>query len=178
MLNSSVDKEFIKKYFREHWVSRTSDYQYSNHSIAEKINDQDQVIDIGCGNNEFKPLIKNLLGIDIVNPKADLVIDFDDFTTDRLFDVALCLGSIQYGARSDIQKQLQKLYSILKPGGRVFWRTNTGVRDHKNSVVDQVPYYPWTIQEHYELSEKFGFRCDFVVPDRYGRLYAEWQRLP
>lgn len=172
-----MNKEFIKEYFGRHWVSRTAEYRWSNHSIADKIMPNEQVIDIGCGNNEFKPLVNNLTGIDIVNPRADIVIDFDDFETDQLFDVALCLGSIQYGERSDIQRQLKKLSSLLQPGGRVYWRTNTGVRDHKNSLVEQVPYYPWTKEAHREFANQFGFVCEFVADDLYGRLYAEWRKL-
>lgn len=172
-----MNKEFIKEYFGHHWVSRTAEYRYSNHSIASKIQPDEQVIDIGCGHNEFKSLVKNLTGIDIVNPKADIVIDFDDFETDQLFDVALCLGSIQYGERSDIERQLKKLSNLLKPGGRVYWRTNTGVRDHKNPLVAQVPYYPWTEEAHREFANQFGFVCELVVEDLYGRLYAEWRKL-
>ena len=169
-----MDKEFIKEYFGRHWTSRTSEYRYSNHSIADKILPTERVIDIGCGNNEFKSLITNLLGIDIVNPAADLVVDFDEFETTELFDVALCLGSIQYGNKNDIIHQLSKLSSILTPTGRVYWRTNTGVRDHKNELVNQVPYYPWTEQAHYEFAEQFGFDCTMVTEDLHGRLYAEW----
>ena len=171
-----MDKEFIKEYFGKHWVSRTNHYTYSNHSIADKILPGERVIDIGCGNNEFKPLITGLIGIDIVNPAADIVVDFDEYETEEKFDVALTLGSIQYGNESDIRRQLNKLASILKPVCRVYWRTNTGVRDHKNELVNQVPYYPWTMDEHYRLSRDYGFEVQFVAEDLYGRLYAEWIR--
>ena len=171
-----MDKEFIKEYFGKHWVSRTNHYTYSNHSIADKILPGERVIDIGCGNNEFKPLITGLIGIDIVNPAADIVVDFDEYETEEKFDVALTLGSIQYGNESDIRRQLNKLASILKPVCRVYWRTNTGVRDHKNELVNQVPYYPWTIDEHYRLARDYGFEVQFVAEDLYGRLYAEWIR--
>ena len=172
-----MDKEFIKEYFGKHWTSRTSEYRYSNHSIADKIGSNEHVIDIGCGNNEFKALIKNLTGLDIVNPRADVVVDFDDYETDQTFDVALCLGSIQYGTRDDIERQLKKLSKLVHAGGRVYWRTNTGVRDHKNALVDQVPYYPWTHQAHREFAQQFGFVCEFVTEDLHGRLYAEWRKL-
>ena len=171
-----MDKEFIKEYFGKHWVSRTNHYTYSNHSIADKILPGERVIDIGCGNNEFKPLITGLIGIDIVNPAADVVVDFDEYETEEKFDVALTLGSIQYGNEADIRKQLNKLASILKPVCRVYWRTNTGVRDHKNELVNQVPYYPWTIDEHYRLARDYGFEIQFIAEDLYGRLYAEWIR--
>ena len=171
-----MDKEFIKEYFGKHWVSRTNHYTYSNHSIADKILPGERVIDIGCGNNEFKPLITGLIGIDIVNPAADIVVDFYEYETEEKFDVALTLGSIQYGNEADIRKQLNKLASILKPVCRVYWRTNTGVRDHKNELVNQVPYYPWTIDEHYRLARDYGFEVQFIAEDLYGRLYAEWIR--
>ena len=171
-----MDKEFIKEYFGKHWVSRTNHYTYSNHSIADKILPGERVIDIGCGNNEFKPLITGLIGIDIVNPAADVVVDFDEYETEEKFDVALTLGSIQYGNEADIRRQLNKLASILKPVCRVYWRTNTGVRDHKNELVNQVPYYPWTIDEHYRLAQDYGFKVQFIAEDLYGRLYAEWIR--
>jgi cyclopropane fatty-acyl-phospholipid synthase-like methyltransferase len=171
-----MDKEFIKEYFGQHWTSRTSTYTYSNHSIAEKIQPGEQVIDVGCGNNEFKALIPGLIGIDIVNPAADIVIDFDEYQPDQQFDVALSLGAIQYGDESDIRRQLDKLSSILKPVSRIYWRTNTGVRDHKNDLVNQVPYYPWSISEHHRLAQAYGFTVDFIAEDLYGRLYAEWSR--
>ena len=48
-------KATVKEYFGKHWTSRTSTYEYSNHSIADKIKPHERVIDIGCGDNEFKP---------------------------------------------------------------------------------------------------------------------------
>ena len=86
-------------------------------------------------------------------------------------------GSIQYGNKSDIQRQLSKLSEILTPTGRVYWRTNTGVRDHKTPLVQLVPYYPWTKQAHHEFAQEFGFICDFVTEDLHGRLYAEWSKI-
>ena len=171
-----MDKEFIKEYFGKHWVSRVSHYTYSNHSIADKILPGERVIDIGCGHNEFKSLIPGLVGIDIVNPSADIIVDFDDYESTEQFDVAIALGSIQYGNEADIRRQLDKLSRILKPISRVYWRTNTGVRDHKNDLVNQVPYYPWTRDEHYRFAADYGFTVAFVEDDLYGRLYAEWIR--
>ena len=171
-----MDKEFIKEYFGKHWTSRTSSYTYSNHNIASKIKPNERVIDIGCGNNEFKSLIPGLVGIDIINPNADIIVDFDSYTPDEKFDVALALGSIQYGNEQDIQQQLAKLADILNPVCRVYWRTNTGVRDHKSELVNLVPYYPWTTELHHQHAKEFGFKVDFVADDLYGRLYAEWSR--
>ena len=169
-------KATVKEYFGKHWTSRTSTYKYSNHSIAEKIKPHERVIDIGCGFNEFKPIIQNLVGIDIVNPKADIIIDLEHYKCKDKFDVALCLGSIQYGDDNDMTRQIGKVANILKPTSRIYWRSNTGVRDHKNEMVKIVPYYPWTKQKHEQYAEKFGFTLDFIADDSHGRIYAEWSR--
>ena len=169
-------KETLKEYFGKHWVSRTSTFTYSNHSIADKIAPHERVIDIGCGNNEFKPIIKNLTAIDLANPNADIVIDIEDYTTDELYDVALCLGSIQYGTREDLTRQITKVVSLLTPQCRIYWRTNTGVRDQPHSMTNIIPYYPWTEQEHHSFAHQFGFVVDFIIEDKYGRLYAEWSK--
>jgi hypothetical protein len=175
-LHKMDTKATVKEYFGKHWTSRTSTYKYSNHSIAEKIKPHERVIDIGCGFNEFKPMIGNLVGIDIVNPKADVVVDLEHYETDELFDVAFCLGSIQYGDDDDMTRQIGKVANILKPSGRIYWRSNTGVRDHKNEMVKIVPYYPWTKQKHEQYAEQFGFTLDFIADDSHGRIYAEWSR--
>ena len=169
-------KATVKEYFGKHWTSRTSTYKYSNHSIAEKIKQHERVIDIGCGFNEFKPIIENLVGIDIVNPKADVVVDLEHYKSKDKFDVALCLGSIQYGDDNDMTRQIGKVANILKPTSRIYWRSNTGVRDHKNEMVKIVPYYPWTKQKHEQYAKQFGFKVDFIADDSHGRIYAEWSR--
>mgnify|MGYP003122900572 CR=1 FL=1 len=150
-LHKMDTKATVKEYFGKHWTSRTSTYKYSNYSIAEKIKPNERVIDVGCGFNEFKPIIRNLVGIDIVNPKADVIIDLEDYESKDKFDVALCLGSIQYGDDSVMTR-------------------------HKNEMVKIVPYYPWTKQKHEHYAEQFGFNIEFMADDSHGRIYAEWIR--
>ena len=169
-------KAIVKEYFSKHWVSRLTTYKYSNHSIANKIADHERVIDVGCGNNEFIGKITNLTGIDIVNKNAHIITDIESYEPNELFNVSLCLGSIQYGTHADMVRQITKVVSLLTPNCRIYWRTNTGVRDHDNEMVNIVPYYPWTIAAHNELAAQFGFKIDFIDEDRYGRLYAEWSK--
>jgi hypothetical protein len=116
------------------------------------------------------------VGIDIVNPKADVVVDLEHYKSKDKFDVALCLGSIQYGDDDDMTRQIGKVANILKPTSRIYWRSNTGVRDHKNEMVKIVPYYPWTKQKHEQYAKQFGFKVDFIADDSHGRIYAEWSR--
>ena len=169
-------KAIVKEYFGKHWTSRLSTYVYSNETIANKISPHERVIDVGCGNNEFKTIINNLTGIDIVNNNADVIMDIESYNPAELFNVALCLGSIQYGTHADMVRQITKVVSLLTPKCRLYWRTNTGVRDHKHEMVNIVPYYLWTIEAHHDFAQQFGFKIDFIDEDRYGRLYAEWSK--
>ena len=69
------------------------------------------VLDLGCGDNRYKSLVKNLIGIDIAyDPNADIVGDFTtlDFE-DNSVDAIIAYGSINFGDEELIIKQLQKL---------------------------------------------------------------------
>jgi hypothetical protein len=95
----------------------------------------------------------------------------------KTFDVAFCLGSINFGSKDNIEKQIAKVISLLKPTARIYWRCNPGQQDHPSDECKNIQFYPWTITEHVRLSENFGFRlmqCQWENNDR--RLYAEWVR--
>jgi len=101
------------------------------------------VLDLGCGDNQYKNFIKNLIGIDLVNDAADIktdisVIPFDDNSA----DVVLCFGSINFGDRSVIQKQLLEVTRVLKQGGYAIFRGN--MKDH-NDIKDM--YYGWNAEK-------------------------------
>src|SRR2546423_12643164 len=65
------------------------------------------VVDVGCGFNEFKGKIPNLIGIDLANERADLLCDLKEAPfKDESFDVALALGSINFGSRAAVTDNL------------------------------------------------------------------------
>ena len=65
-----------------------------------------------------------------------------------LFDVATCLGSINFGSIDVISKQIAKVVSCLKPKSRVYWRLNPGRQDHPNRFCENIDYFPWTLEIH------------------------------
>lgn len=158
-------------------------FEYSGFALLKKIPMDAKILDVGCGYNIFKPYFPNLLGIDPVTTQADLQITLEEFNTTDLYDVILCLGSIQQGDIKYIKTQIQKLVSLLKSGGKIYWRTNLIPRGklRKESSVLLSDGFIWTPEIHKTLCEEFGFVLADIQHDSYDRsrphavrLYAEW----
>jgi hypothetical protein len=176
----TVDQQYLNNYFGNIWHKHSDPCNKQTKSgleLLSKITDNDSVIDIGCGTNPFKGKIKNLIGIDPAFDQADVKSTINEFTTDQTFDIALCLGSINFGDVVDIERQIAKIVSLLKPSCRIFWRCNPGQQDHPDPACKDINFYPWTIEEHVRLSTKFGFKLVECCWEQNGsRIYAEWQR--
>lgn len=172
-----MNQQQLNKYFSETWKSNIGQYKYSGWNLVELIRPYEYVIDVGCGFNEFKLHISNLIGIDPANEKADVVTSIEEYQTDQLFDVAFCLGSINFGNEETILYQIECVVRLLKPKCRIFWRCNPGRHDHGNDQCNDISFYKWTIAKHLEFSEKFGFSLNEAVWDNGNRIYAEWVRL-
>jgi len=173
------NQKFLNKYFANTWCSSTSKYIYSGYTILDKLSDSDNVIDVGCGSNPFKGKIKNLIGIDPTDVGADVVTTIENFTPNTKFNVALCLGSINFGDEHIIANQIKKVNDLLLPSARVFWRLNPGQHDHNNELCNDIDFYPWTFEELNMYAIKYNFKqinCAFDSNGQHMRLYAEWIR--
>jgi len=102
----------------------------------------EHVIDIGCGYNEFKGKIKNLVGIDPYNDRADINIHTLDYKTDQKYDVAICLGSINFGSSDKILKELESVVEIVRTGGFLYFRVNPGIQ-HDKPEAKWINFYDW-----------------------------------
>jgi hypothetical protein len=162
-------------YFSTIWKSELNQYKYSGFTLVDKIKPWEKVIDVGCGFNEFKSRIINLVGIDPANDRADYQVSIEEFNTVDRFDIALCLGSINFGDKLTIMNQIACVVNCLKPTSRIYWRCNPGYADHGNEECKDIDFYPWSIEEHVKLSELFGFKLMTCCWDN-DRIYAEWIR--
>ena len=102
----------------------------------------DNVIDIGCGFNEFKGKIKNLTGIDPYNDRADISVHTLDYNPDIEYDVAICLGSINFGSSDKILGELENVVSMVKSGGFLYFRVNPGIQ-HDKPAAKWINFYDW-----------------------------------
>jgi hypothetical protein len=169
-------QEDLNNYFSTVWQSNLDQYTYSGWSLVDKIKSGEQVIDVGCGFNEFKLRIPDLIGIDPANESADYKIAVEDFNPVKRYDVAFCLGSINFGNEATILNQINIVVRALKPKARIYWRCNPGLADHNNDQCKLIDFYPWTIAKQAEFAEQFGFRLAVARWDTGNRIYAEWHR--
>jgi hypothetical protein len=171
------NQEFLNNYFGQVWQPSTDKYLYSGFNLVNKIDNDEWVLDVGCGHNEFKGMIKNIVGIDPGCSQADVVTTIEDYVPDRLFDVAFCLGSINFGNGDTISNQISKVVECLKPKSRIYWRVNPGLRDHNNQLSEQIDFYPWDRDLLDFYAYEYGYECVEILEDTNGsntRLYAEW----
>lgn len=171
-----MNQQELNKYFSTCWQSNLDQYNYSGWALVDKIQPKELVLDVGCGFNEFKTRIPNLVGIDPANECADFPTKIEDFRNDIKFDVAFCLGSINFGSEDNILHQIECVINCLKPQARIYWRCNPGLHDHNNKECKQIEFFPWSIDKHIKYSELFGFRLMTCCWDTNNRIYAEWFR--
>jgi hypothetical protein len=166
----------LNEYFSKTWKSNLDQYQYSGWALIDLIQPGETVIDVGCGFNEFRGRIPNLIGIDPAFAEADYRLSIEGFQTAERFDVAFCLGSINFGNEETILNQIKHVIRLLKPSARIYWRCNPGLADHGNEECKNIEFFPWTLDKHVKYSEQFGFRLMTCRWDSGNRLYAEWSR--
>lgn len=175
-----TDQTLLNNYFANHWHRKNGNlnqFDKTGLSLVDKIKSGDRVLDVGCGKNPFKGLIPNLVGIDPAFDEADVKCTIEEFSTHELFDVALCLGSINFGTSERIEQQIAKVVKLLKPQATIYWRCNPGQQDHNNEECKSIDFYPWSVEEHVRLADMFGFVLVECSWDTKNRIYAEWKRV-
>ena len=167
----------LLKYFADNWQPDYTKFKYSGWALLDKIKEDDQILDIGCGYNLFKKHFGNrLYGIDPANNKADQVIAWEDYTPHKEFNVFFVLGSINFGDGKYVESQIAKLSRETKTGNRIYWRQNPGLSDHPWKDTEQINFYPWTFDKNKEWANKYNFTINELLQDTGDRIYTEWIR--
>ena len=167
----------LLKYFADNWQPDYTKFKYSGWALLDKIKEDDQILDIGCGYNLFKKHFGNrLYGIDPANNKADQVIAWEDYKLHKKFNVFFVLGSINFGHEKYVESQIAKLSRETKTGDRVYWRQNPGTGDHPWKGVEEVQFYPWSFDKNKEWADKYNFTINELLQDTGNRIYTEWTR--
>jgi hypothetical protein len=195
-----MDEAILDTYFngenKEGWTQQDRwETRKTGKQLLDKISDlQDlspevplKIIDIGCGNNNWKEhLGAKLTGIDPYNAKADFKIGINEYyetqkANDLLekYDVALVLGSINFGDIAEIEKQIWEAVQLVKLGGKIYWRCNPGI-SHANPKAQWIDFFPWSAEFIKEIAHRTNCTVDEISWDHdephHKRLYSEWTR--
>ena len=147
-------------------------WKYSGLALIDEVNSLKPraVLDVGCGYNEFKGKIDNLIGIDPYNDLADFKTGTLDYKTDEKFDVILCLGSVNFGTRDKIIAEIKKCVELLADGGTMFFRVNPGVQ-HDKPEAKWIEFFAWNVPFIIELSNMFNLDILDIRDDTNQRKY-------
>ncbi len=172
-----MDKHKLINYFEKSWQPDFSKFTHSGWALLDEIAPWESVLDIGCGYNLFKEhLGTRLLGIDPANDAADIRVSIEEFDPgDVKWDAIFCLGSLNFGDHHTVFQQVMKAVSMCRSGGRIYWRQNPGINDHPFKGVEEVVFFPWTVELNYEWAELLGCTVRECKWDG-SRIYSEWHK--
>lgn len=177
-LTQIIDDLVLNKYFSSVWQPETKKYKYSGLSLIDEINNLKprDVIDVGCGYNEFKGKIHNLMGIDPYNDRADLKVSLMDFKPQHKYDVAICLGSINFGSTEKILGELNKAVDMVESGGLLYFRVNPGIQ-HTKPEAQWINFYDWDPVFISNAARALDCTLLQLRQDSNNRFYFVWKKL-
>jgi len=173
----AIDDACLHRYFSRYWQNDMKKWKYSGVALIDEVNGLKprSVLDVGCGYNEFKGKIDNIIGIDPYNDKADIQVATMEYKTDQKFDVILCLGSVNFGSRDKIIAEVAKCVNLLADGGTMFFRVNPGVQ-HDRPEADWIEFFAWNVPFIIELSEMFNLKILDIRDDSNQRKYFIYRK--
>lgn len=160
-LAAIIDYAVLENYFSKVWQPKTKKYKYSGLSIVDEVNKLKprSVLDLGCGYNEFKGKISNLVGVDPYNTKADVQSSILDYRSKDLFDVIICLGSINFGSVDKIYSELEHAVKLTSLNGLLYFRANPGTQ-HKAPEAKWIEFFNWNSQ--FIINSASELNCSIV----------------
>jgi SAM-dependent methyltransferase len=173
-----IDDACLHKYFSKYWQNDMKKWKYSGVALIDEVNGLKPraVLDVGCGYNEFKDKIDNLIGIDPYNDRADFKTSIIDFKPDRKFDVILCLGSVNFGSTDKITSEVAKCVTLLEDNGLMFFRVNPGL-PHDKKESEWIEFFAWNVPFIIDLAEKFNLKVLDIRDDTNQRKYFVYKKI-
>ena len=172
-----IDDACLHRYFSKYWQNDMKKWKYSGVALIDEVNNLKPraVLDVGCGYNEFKGKINNLIGIDPYNDRADLEVSTMDYNTDQKFDVILCLGSVNFGGKDKIIAEVGRCVNLLADGGTMFFRVNPGIQ-HDRPEAKWIEFFSWNVPFIIELAEIFNLQVLDIRDDTNSRKYFVYRK--
>ena len=173
----AIDDACLHKYFSKYWQNDMKKWKYSGVQLIDEVNalKPRAVLDVGCGYNEFKGRIDNLVGIDPYNDKADLQVSTLEYKTDNKYDVILCLGSVNFGDRDKIIAEVGRCVNLLAENGTMFFRVNPGVQ-HDKPEAHWIEFFAWNVPFIIELAEIYNLKILDIRDDTNQRKYFVYKK--
>ena len=176
-LVEKIDDAVLARYFGEVWQPEMKKFKYSGLTLIDEVNNLKprSVLDIGCGYNEFKGKIHNLVGLDPYNNAADIQCKIKDYRSDEKYDVVLALGSINFGSTDKIFTELERAVKLTASGGKMYFRVNPGLQ-HTPPESKWISFYPWNSNFIINCANYFNLDVLDIRNDSNNRMYFVWNK--
>lgn len=179
--NSELD--YPDKVNSKSWGREKPLYWSSYKRVLDQLDKDQWVLDVGCGINPLKFFHKKTWGIDITDVGSDEQVAIEDFKLPnqvrvftKKFDVAICWGSINFGHYQLIEKQIEKLASVMNDKKSViYWRLNPGMADHVDERCQNINFFPWSSELMFEFANEHNYTITELLPDE-NRIYCKWEK--
>jgi SAM-dependent methyltransferase len=171
-----LDVQYTGRFFGEIWKPKTETFSYTGWQLVDEINKlkPNRVLDVGCGYNQFKGRVNNLIGIDPYNNMSDYQVDILEFVdAPQSYDVIMALGSINFNCYTDIEERVAACVTLLAPKGKFFLRVNPGEQHEKGPWVD---VFHWDFKVVQEFAKKFNLILETFKKDNNNRLYVVYAK--
>jgi len=176
---NQIDEKYMSRFWGgEIWKPRTDSYRFTGWNIVKEINDLNPkaVLDVGCGFNQFKQHIPNLIGIDKYNPAADYMVDILEFISKpESFDAIIVFGSINFYSYEWVAKRFVKVFELLSSGGKVFCRGNSFNPD-KPQHDQWIDGYHWDFETAVRIAEENNIKLETWKQDSGDRFYFVFKK--
>ena len=172
-----IDDAVLHIWFANHWQNKMKKWKYSGLALIDEVNSLKPraVLDVGCGYNEFRGKINNLISIDPYNKNADINVGIMDYRSTEKFDVMLALGSVNFGGRNKIISEFSRMVMLLADGGTMFFRVNPGVQNPAPEAK-WIEYFPWNVPFIIELANMFNLTILDIHDDTNQRKYFIYRK--
>jgi len=155
-------KAHIKKHFYQNRDTKKNGADPKKFKIIQKYfpTGLEKLIDVGCAHNGYKKNYPNLWGFDFVYYKtADEIISIEDATFDeKSVDGVLAFGAL-HGEKEDIESELLKIISWVKPGGYLILMGQERVIDYNCFVKTPVSWNKNTINRY---TKKYNLALEHI----------------
>ena len=116
----------LKEFFGKTWNQTEVDPHVIDILLTAK-----SVIDVGCVFNPYKKYHNNLIGVDIVNKKADVICDINYFDPpeNKKFDVAICYGILHFNSYDWIRERLKWVLDNTTDNAQILIKVNPSSKE-------------------------------------------------
>jgi len=154
-------------YSKERWAT----HNLSSLNLIPFVNERNPklVIDIGCGKNNFKGLIPNLIGLDVSDyPEADFNMSLEEVYNRNIFqhgcaDVVMALGSLNFGTFDNIISQFGMAIDWVKPGGIFIVRVRLHLDKEEAFHTRGHQQHNWNWENVDEMHEAYKDKVEYLI---------------